>query len=81
VIYSEKKDYGQVPSYLHKIKQDVEEEKRLEELKNTPKPSLRKLTESERENMLQNLHESLESVKKSYGASPVVLNTISQLKL
>lgn len=78
--FLQKEDYGKVPSYLEKIKDDVEQMKKQKEdeeaRKNAPKH--RALTESEKEEMLATARANLQAVMKEYHQLPVSMHTLSQ---
>ena len=65
-----KKDYGQVPEYLDKVKQTVQEEleyiKKVNEEKNKKFERYRKLTAEEKENMRKNLLAKFEQINHEY---------------
>ena len=78
--YLKKKDFGKVPDYLGKVKSEIEAEekarKEAEDAKN--RPSMRLLTESEKDDMISGLKEKHQEIHNEYKKLPVAINTVAQ---
>jgi len=73
-----KKNFGKVPTYLKGIKNELEEKKRDEELRNQKEdipPGYRMLPESERQDMLAALKEKKDEAEDKYKKLPLRVDT------
>jgi archaellum component FlaC len=80
INYLQKADYGQVPQYLDRVKQQITEEYRMiEELQQHQQPqnenAIEMLTEAERDALLQGLKTNWERVNKEYQTLSFTLDT------
>lgn len=85
VQYRNKADYGKVPEYLEKIKQQIAEEYRIiegikEEEREANDEDAELIDVSERENMLAGLKENWKRVNKAYQMLPFVLDTPAKIR-
>lgn len=79
--YLKKPDFGQVPEYLHGVKDAIAEEiKQMEEMKLREKgqDTTRELTKKEKEDILAGLRANLKELDEEYRRLPVTLNTFGQ---
>merc|ERR1712118_618608 len=73
-----KRNFGKVPTYLKGIKNELEEKKRDEELRNQKEdipPGYRMLPEAERQEMLAALKEKLAEAEDKYKKLPLRVDT------
>jgi hypothetical protein len=80
VDFLKKPDYGQVPEYLHTIKDTLADEKMIEKLKldEANKATTRELTKREKDDILVGLRSNLKGLDEEYRRLPVNINTFGQ---
>ena len=85
--YMKKQDYGKVPSYIEKIKVDIEKENRMaqrlrEEATAAEEAKRRIMPESERKSLVKSLKEKWERVNSDYQhiTHMTVLDTLSKVR-
>lgn len=83
INYLNKADYGQVPSYLDRVKEQIQEEyKMIEELQQSSQPQnenvIEMVTEEERDVLLAGLKNNWERVNKEYQTLSFTLDTASK---
>lgn len=80
INYLQKADYGQVPQYLGRVKDQIQQEyKMIEEMQQSNHPqnenNIAMITEDEREALLKGLKDSWEKVNKEYQTLSFTLDT------
>lgn len=80
INYLQKADYGQVPQYIDRVKQQISEEYRMiEEMQQNAQPqnenAIEMLTEAERDSLLAGLKTNWERVNKEYQTLSFTLDT------
>jgi len=85
VNYLQKQDYGQVPQYLGRVKQQIQEEYRMiEEMTQSNQPQdedeIEMLTDAEREKLLDGLKANWAQINKEYQTLSFTLDTPAKKK-
>ena len=85
VNYLQKQDYGQVPQYLSRVKQQITEEYRMiEEMTQSNQPQnedeIEMLTDGEREKLLEGLKANWATINKDYQTLSFTLDTPAKKK-
>mmetsp|Transcript_12361 Transcript_12361/g.29195 ORF Transcript_12361/g.29195 Transcript_12361/m.29195 type:complete len:239 (+) Transcript_12361:84-800(+) len=85
VNYLAKQDYGQVPAYLGRVKQQIQEEYRMiEDMQNSNQPQeeddIELVTDDERNKLLEGLKANWEAVNKEYQTLSFTLDTPAKKK-
>jgi protein-tyrosine-phosphatase len=85
VNYLQKQDYGQVPQYLSRVKEQIAEEyKMIEEMTQSNQPQnedeIEMLTDAEREKLLDGLKANWASINKEYQTLSFTLDTPAKKK-
>eukprot|EP01105_Mastigella_eilhardi_P000849 TRINITY_DN1100_c0_g1_i1.p4 TRINITY_DN1100_c0_g1~~TRINITY_DN1100_c0_g1_i1.p4 ORF type:complete len:151 (+),score=67.79 TRINITY_DN1100_c0_g1_i1:383-835(+) len=83
--YLQKKDYGEVPGYLHRVQQEIVEEKEYLEMQERERrqanfhgPKVRELSEEEKQDLVTALKAKWEKIRSVYVKMPMTVDTISQ---
>jgi hypothetical protein len=85
VNYLKKQDYGKVPGYMSRVKDQIQSEYRMiEEMQSTNRPvqeeSVEMISESERDRLLAGLKANWEAVNKEYQTLSFTLDTPAKKK-
>jgi len=85
VNYLQKQDYGQVPMYLSRVRQQITEEYRMiEEMQQSNQPQnddeIEMLTDGEREKLLEGLKSNWATINKEYQTLSFTLDTPAKKK-
>eukprot|EP00899_Mesostigma_viride_P016660 jgi/Mesvir1/24996/Mv16953-RA.1 len=84
----DKKDYGQVPKYLTKVKQQVAQEQaqieefhqRMANANNPQKDTVTRMSEEERQELIRGLKDKWQKINEAYQRLPMTLDTPAKKK-